>query len=110
MAKRELTKIEKYNALSNAVHIFAYKEEEIKFKVLHFEPQDEDFKLVVLKEDGTVAGLFSDSATARDAFRDFVSVFGDETEQPFVMVKIRETKKGTSVYYLEVQEEKPKSK
>ena len=53
-----------------------------------------------MTEDGEIAGLFTNSASAKSALHEVVAVFGDE--RPFVQIKIRETAKKQSVYYVEV--------
>ena len=56
-------------------------------------------KAVVQVEDDVV-GLFTDSQSAKDALNEVLAVFGDD--QPLITVNMRETKKGASVYYVEV--------
>lgn len=89
-----------FNALSNAKHIFAYKEEGTAFKILKLVKTADACKAVVVTEDGVVEGLFTDSNSATSALQEVVAVFGKE--QPFIKMKIRETAKKQSVYYVEV--------
>lgn len=90
-----------FNALANAVHIFAFKEEETAFKILKIVATDEHLKAVVMTEDGEVKGLFTDSASATSALKEVEAVFGKD--QPFILMRIRKTAKGQSVYYVEVK-------
>ena len=90
-----------FNALANAKHIFAFKEEGIAFKVLKLVITDEATKAVVITEDGEISGLFTDSKSAKSALQELQSVFGDD--QPFITVHIKETAKQQSVYYVEVK-------
>ena len=91
----------KFNALANAKHIFAFKEEGIAFKLLKLVITDEATKAVVMTEDGEISGLFTDSQSAKSALQELQAVFGDD--QPFITVHIKETAKKQSVYYVEVQ-------
>ena len=90
-----------FNALANAKHIFAFKEEGIAFKLLKLVITDEATKAVVMTEDGGIYGLFTDSQSAKSALQEVQAVFGDN--QPFITVHIKETAKKQSVYYVEVQ-------
>ena len=90
-----------FNALANAKHIFAFKEEGIAFKLLKLVITDEATKAVVMTEDGEISGLFTDSQSAKSALQELQAVFGDE--QPFITVHIKETAKKQSVYYVEVK-------
>jgi hypothetical protein len=89
-----------FNALANAKHIFAFKEEGVAFKLLKLVITDEATKAVVITEGGEILGLFTDSQSAKSALQELQAVFGDE--QPFVTVHIKETAKKQSVYYVEV--------
>ena len=89
-----------FNALANAKHIFAFKEEGTPFKILKLVITDEATKAVVMTEDGEIHGLFTDSKSAKSALQEVQSVFGDD--QPFITVHIKETAKQQSVYYVEV--------
>lgn len=91
----------KFNALANAVHIFGYKEDQTKFKVRDIVETADNCKAVVELEDGELQGLYTDSQSARDALKEVFAVFGED--QPFITVNLRTTKKGASVYYVEVQ-------
>ena len=90
-----------FNALANAKHIFAFKEEGTPFKILKLVITEEATKAVVVTEDGEIHGLFTDSKSAKSALQEVQSVFGNE--QPFITVHIKETAKQQSVYYVEVQ-------
>lgn len=90
-----------FNALSNAIHIFAFKEEATKFRLVSVVNNDSGCKAVVQLESGEIQGLFTDSLSAKDALNEVLAVFGDD--QPLITVKMRETKKGASVYYVEVE-------
>ena len=90
-----------FNALANAKHIYAYKEESTAFKLLKLVNTDEATKAVVMTENGEICGLFTDSQSAKTALREVRAVFGDD--QPFITVHIKETAKKQSVYYVEVQ-------
>lgn len=89
-----------FNALANAKHIFAFKEEGTPFKILKLVITEEATKAVVMTEDGEIHGLFTDSKSAKSSLQEVQSVFGDE--QPFITVHIKETAKQQSVYYVEV--------
>lgn len=89
-----------FNALANAKHIFAFKEEGVPFKILKLVITEEATKAVVMTEGGEIQGLFTDSASAKSALQEVQAVFGDE--QPFIKVNIKETAKKQSVYYVEV--------
>lgn len=89
-----------FNALANAKHIFAFKEEGIAFKILKLVITDDATKAVVVTEDGEISGLFTDAASAKYALQEVQAVFGDD--QPFIKVNIKETAKNQSVYYVEV--------
>ena len=91
----------KFNALANAKHIFAFKEESVAFKLLDLIITDDATKAVVVTEDGEIQGLFTDSASAKSSLQEVLAVFGDD--QPFIKVNIKETAKKQSVYYVEVQ-------
>ena len=91
----------KFNALANAAHIFAYKEDKTKFKIRDIVENADNCKAVVELEGGELQGLFTDSQSARNALKEVFSVFGED--QPFITVNLRTTKKGASVYYIEVQ-------
>ena len=90
-----------FNALANAKHIFAFKEEGIAFKLLDLIITDDATKAVVVTEDGEIQGLFTDSASAKSSLQEVLAVFGDD--QPFIKVNIKETAKKQSVYFVEVQ-------
>ena len=90
-----------FNALANAKHIFAFKEEGIAFKLLKLNIYDDAAKAVVMTEDGEITGLFTDSKSAKSALQEVQTVFGDN--QPFITVRIKETAKQQTVYYVEVQ-------
>ena len=91
----------KFNALANAKHIFAFKEEGVAFKLLDLIITDDATKAVVVTEDGEIQGLFTDSASAKSSLQEVLAVFGDD--QPFIKVNSKETAKIQSVYYVEVQ-------
>ena len=90
-----------FNALANAKHIFAFKEEGTAFKLLKMVNTDEATKAVVMTEDGEITGLFTDSQSAKSALKEVLAVFGED--QPFITVHIKETAKKQSVYYVEVK-------
>lgn len=99
--KVELTAKDKFNAMSNATHIFAFKEEKTQFQLIDVVNNENGCKAVVLiPETGEIQGLFTDSQSAKDALNEVLTVFGDE--QPIITINMRETKKGSSVYYVEV--------
>ena len=100
MSKITLTAKEQFNALSNATHIFAIKEEGVKIKLIKVVNGDEDCKAVVVNESGEIFGVFTDSRSAKSTINDIMNCFGDD--QPFFTMQIKETKKGQSVYYAEI--------
>ena len=91
----------KFNALSNAIHIFALKEDGVKFKLIDVINGEEDAKAVAVNEDGEIFGIFTNSKSAKSTLNDVMNCFG--AEQPFIQMFVKETKKGQSVYYAEVQ-------
>ena len=95
-----LTAKEKFNALANAKHIFAFKEEGTPFKLIDIVNYDKDCKAVVELEDGTIEGIFTDSQSAKNALLEVKAVFGNE--QPFIKINLKKTAKGQSVYFVEV--------
>ena len=102
MAKNQtISAKDKFNALANATHIFVFKEEKIKFKIVEIVENGDSTKVVVQHENGKLGGLFTDAASARNALKEVFTVFEDD--QPFITVNLRETKKGASVYFVEVQ-------
>lgn len=101
MANQTLDTKAIFNALANAIHIFAFKEERTPFKILKLVNTEDACKAVVMKEDGEIVGLYTDSKSAKSALQEVEAVFGDE--QPFIIVNIKETAKKQSVYYVEVQ-------
>jgi len=91
---------DKFNALANAQHIFAFKEEGTAFRLIDIINTDNGCKAVVQLEDGTIQGLFTDSNSAKDALHEVKAVF--DQEQPLIKINMRKTKKDQSVYYVEV--------
>ena len=98
---KTLDKKTKFNALANAKHIFAFKEEGVAFKLMELIVTESATKAIVVTEDGEIQGLFTDSASAKSSLQEVLAVFGDK--QPFIKVNIKETAKNQSVYYVEVQ-------
>jgi arginine/lysine/ornithine decarboxylase len=96
----QITAKDKFNALANAKHIFAYKEEKIKFKLVDIIEGEESIKAVVELEDGQLDGLFTDSQSAKDSLKEVKAVFG--ADQPFIQINMRKTRSGASVYFAEV--------
>lgn len=96
-----LTAKEKFNALANADHIFAFKEEGTPFKLRAIVNAEQGCKAVVELEDGTIKGLFTDSQSAKDALHEVLAVFGED-DQPFIKMNMKKTKKDQSVYYVEI--------
>lgn len=100
----KLTARDRFNALSNADHIFAFCEEKIPFKILDIVNASENScKAVVQLKDGTVKGLFTDSSSAKNTLHEVKSVFEDD--QPFILIQLKKTAKDQSVYYAEVLED-----
>lgn len=98
-----LTAKAKFNALSNADHVFAFCEEKTPFKILDIVNASENScKAVVELKDGTIKGLFTDSVSAKNALHEVKSVF--EKDQPFILIQLKKTAKDQSVYYVEVQD------
>ena len=95
-----LTAKQKFNALANADHIFAYKEESTPFKLRAIVNAEQGCKAVVELEDGTIKGLFTDSQSAKDALHEVMAVF--DNDQPFIKVNMKKTKKDQSVYFVEI--------
>ena len=91
---------EKFNALADATHIFAYKEEGTPFKLIDIVNSETGCKAIVELEDGTIQGLFTDSQSAKDALHEVKAVFGDD--QPLIKINMKKTAKGQSVYFVEV--------
>ena len=95
-----LTAKEKFNALANAKHIFAFKEEGTPFKLIDIVNAERGCKAVVELEDGTIEGIFTDSQSAKNALLEVKAVF--DNEQPFIKINLKKTAKGQSVYFVEV--------
>lgn len=95
-----LTAKEKFNALANAKHIFAFKEEGTPFKLIDIVNHEKGCKAVVELEDGTIEGIFTDSQSAKNALLEVKAVF--DNEQPFIKINLKKTAKGQSVYFVEV--------
>lgn len=101
MAKIKIDAKAKFNALSNAIHIFALKEESKPFQLVEVINGEDDTKAVAMTEDGEVIGIFTDSKSAKSTLNDVMNCFGED--QPFITMHVKETKKGQSVYYAEVK-------
>ena len=97
---KQLTAKEKFNALADAKHIFAFKEEGTPFKLLDIVNAETGCKAIVELEDGTIQGLFTDSKSAKDALHEVKAVFG--IDQPLIKINMKKTAKGQSVYFVEV--------
>ena len=97
---KQLTAKEKFNALADTKHIFAYKEEGTPFKLIDIVNAEQGCKAIVELEDGTIEGLFTDSQSAKDALHEVKAVFQDD--QPLIKVNMKKTAKGQSVYFVEV--------
>jgi len=100
MAIQKLDNKAKFNALSNATHIFALKEDGTEFQLIEVVNGEDDTKAVAMTKEGEIFGIFTDSKSAKSALNDVMNCFGNE--QPFITMKIKETAKGQSVYYVEV--------
>ena len=100
MSQVQISAKEKFNALANAQHIFAFKEEGIPFQLVDIVNTESGCKAVVRLEDGTIEGLFTDSQSAKDALHEVKAVF--DNDQPFIKIMMKKTKKDQSVYYVEV--------
>ena len=100
MSQFNLSAKEKFNALANAQHIFAFKEEGTPFRIVDIVNSEQGCKAVVQLEDGTYTGLFTDSQSAKDALHEVKAVF--DNDQPLIKVMMKKTKKDQSVYYVEV--------
>ena len=92
----------KFNALANADHIFAYKEDKIPFRVIDIVNSENGCKAVVQLQDGEIKGLFTDAKSAKDALHEVLAVFGNGADAPFITINIKKTAKGQSVYFVEV--------
>ena len=97
---KQLTAKEKFNALADAKHIFAFKEDDTAFRIIDIVNSEQGCKAVVELEDGTVTGLFTDSQSAKDALHEVKAVF--DNDQPLIKVNMKKTAKGQSVYFVEV--------
>ena len=100
MSQVQISAKEKFNALANAQHIFAFKEEGTPFQLVDIVNTESGCKAVVRLEDGTISGLFTDSQSAKDALHEVKAVF--DADQPFIKIMMKKTKKDQSVYYVEV--------
>lgn len=100
MSKITLTAKEQFNALSNATHIFALKEDATKIKLIKVVNCEEECKAVAVNEDGEIFGIYTDSKSAKSTLNEIMSCFGED--QPFFTMHVKETKKGQSVYYAEI--------
>lgn len=99
MAK-QLTAKEKFNALADAKHIFAYKEDATPFRLIDIVNAEQGCKAIVELEDGTIQGLFTDSQSAKDVLHEVKAVF--DNDQPLIKINMKKTAKGQSVYFVEV--------
>ena len=99
MAK-QLTAKEKFNALADAKHIFAYKEDATPFRLIDIVNAEQGCKAIVELEDGTIKGMFTDSQSAKDALHEVKAVF--DNDQPLIKINMKKTAKGQSVYFVEV--------
>ena len=99
MAK-QLTAKEKFNALADAKHVFAYKEDATPFRLIDIVNAEQGCKAIVELEDGTIQGLFTDSQSAKDALHEVKAVF--DNDQPLIKINMKKTAKGQSVYFVEV--------
>ena len=97
---KQLTAKEKFNALADAKHIFAYKEEATPFKLIDIVNAEQGCKAIVELEDGTIQGLYTNSQSAKDALYEVKAVF--DNEQPLIKINMKKTAKGQSVYFVEV--------
>lgn len=95
-----LTDKEKFNALADAQHIFAYKEDGTPFKLIDIVNAEQGCKAIVELEDGTIKGLFTGSQSAKDALHEVKAVF--DKDQPLIKINMKKTAKGQSVYFVEV--------
>ena len=100
MSQVQISAKEKFNALANAQHIFAFKEEGTPFQLVDIVNTENGCKAVVRLEDGTIVGLFTDSQSAKDVLNEVKAVF--DVDQPFIKIMMKKTKKDQSVYYVEV--------
>lgn len=100
MSKVTIDAKAKFNALSNARHIFALKEEAVAFTLNQVIESDDGAKAIAITADGEVIGIFMNARSAITGAKELLAAFGDE--QPQVLVKIRETAKKQSVYYYEI--------
>lgn len=100
MATKQLTDKEKFNALADATHIFAFKEEGTPFRLIDIVNAEQGCKAIVELEDGTVKGLFTNSQSAKDALHEVKAVF--DNDQPLIKINMKKTAKGQSVYFVEV--------
>lgn len=92
---------DKFNALSNASHIFYYKEKEMPFKIIDLIETNDSLKAVVELESGEIQGVYTNSKSAIESLKEVFSTFGEK--QPFVIVRIKQTSKGLSLYHCEVK-------
>ena len=97
---KQLSAKEKFNALADAKHIFAFKEEGTPFKLIDIVNAEQGCKAIVELEDFTIQGLFTDSQSAKDALHEVKAVF--DNDQPLIKINMKKTSKGQSVYYVEV--------
>lgn len=102
MSNTTLTAKDKFNALSNADHIFAFAEEKIPFKLLEIVNAEGSFKAIVQLTDGSIKGMFSDSPSAKNALHEVLAVF--DNEQPVIKVLTKKTGKDKTIYYVEIQD------
>ena len=86
---KQLTAKEKFNALADAKHIFAFKEEGTPFKLLDIVNAEQGCKAIVELEDGSIKGLFTDSQSAKDALHEVKAVF--DNEQPLIKINMKKT-------------------
>lgn len=101
MSVQKIDSKAKFNALSNATHIFALKEDGTPFQLIEVINGEDDTKAVAMTKDGELIGIFTDSKSAKSTLNDVMACFGKD--QPFITMHVKETRKGQSVYYAEVE-------
>lgn len=92
---------ERYNLISNAKHIFSFKEEGTLFKIVELHHFEDNSKAIIELENGDLDALYTDAKSAITGLSEIKQVFG--IEQPFIEVKVKSTKSNLSVYVFEVK-------
>lgn len=91
---------ERFNAISNAEHIFSYCDNGTPLKILEVLPFGNNTKAIVQFFDGKIAGLFTDAVSASGAINEAFTSF--PSGDAYFMVKQKKTAKDKTIYFVEL--------